>query len=183
MTTVHPARQSPHTTPLSNRPPPLAASLHSTQLLCKCRHPIESDPNAPRGSGIMRPANMQQLPRSALAEQLQQQRQRNFGFTDAEMMDLLTRGVKPWEAGDQGMDGPGGQNPGQFASQGPVGQNPGQFPGQHMPQQMPQNGAASQAAPSRGTSSAAGTPGVDNTGQNSMLSALQNLHLDSSSTN
>eukprot|EP00891_Asterochloris_glomerata_P003332 jgi/Astpho2/3332/fgenesh1_pg.00054_%23_27_t len=93
---------------------------------CRFRHPIESDPNAPRGSGIMRPANMQQLPRSALAEQLQQQRQRNFGFTDAEMMDLLTRGVKPWEAG---------------------------------------------------------MPGGGNSGQNSMLSALQNLHLGSSSTN
>ena len=164
-----------------------AASLHCIQLPCACRHPIESDPNAPRGSGIMRPANMQQLPRSALAEQLQQQRQRNFGFTDAEMMDLLTRGVKPWEAGEQGMEGPGGQNyggqnPGQFPGQGPVGQNPGQFPGQHMPQQMPQNGAASQAAQSHGTSSAAGTSGGPNAGQNSMLSALQNLHLGSSST-
>ena len=131
----------------------------------------------------MRPANMQQLPRSALAEQLQQQRQRNFGFTDAEMMDLLTRGVKPWEAGEQGMEGAGSQNPGQFPGQGPGRQNPGQFPVQHMPQQMPHNGAASQAAQSHGTSTAAGMPGGGNSGQNSMLSALQNLHLGSSSTN
>lgn len=30
-------------------------------------------------------------------QQQQQQRGRNYGFTDSEMMDLLARGIKPWD--------------------------------------------------------------------------------------